>query len=37
MREFFEIINDYPWTTFWVAIFIIIVCTIMTEWRFFKK
>lgn len=37
MREFFQIINEYPWTTFWLAIFVLSLAVIMTEWRFFKK
>jgi hypothetical protein len=25
MREFFEIINEYPWTTFWLMVFTAVV------------
>ncbi len=33
MREFFEIINEYKWTTFLLAVFIIAVVTIWSEGR----
>jgi len=31
MREFFEIINEYPWTTFFVWIMILPVIALLTE------
>lgn len=32
MREFLQTINEYPWTSFFVGIFIIIVLDIIGEY-----
>lgn len=33
MREFFEIINEYPWTTFFVFIMILAIAGALTNNR----
>lgn len=33
MRELFQTINDYPWTAFFVALFIFMCLAVMTEIR----
>lgn len=30
MREFFELINEYPWTTFFIACFTAMILDILT-------
>lgn len=29
MREFFEIISEYPWTTFFLMLFVVVIVSII--------
>jgi hypothetical protein len=33
MREFFEVINEYPWTTFLLCLFLIVLAGEIKLWR----
>ena len=33
MREFFEVINEYPWTTLWLCVFIVSVANKLSNGR----
>lgn len=31
MKEFFEVINEYPWSTFWICVFILLIVEQLTS------
>lgn len=31
MREFYELINEYPWTTFFLMLFVVVIVAIIRD------
>ncbi len=31
MREFFELINEYPWTAFLLCLFVVVIVALITK------
>mgnify|MGYP000488156415 CR=1 FL=1 len=31
MREFYQLINEYPWTTFFLMLFVVVVVAIIRD------